>query len=118
MLGPFGPQRSGIRGRGAPLAQLAAKAAQRYGVDIKRGRDLLVGERQDLGQLRDHDALSASVVTRVAGDQMTVEEDRALIVGVEGLQARRQGAEMDQVRISDDLEQGFRANVNTNFGGS
>jgi hypothetical protein len=93
---PLGAGPARHQRRGPTLAQLPPKAAQRHGMEIKGGRDLLVGERQDLSQLRRDHALGTTVVTGIARDQVTVEEDRAVIVGAEDLQARRERAEIGQ----------------------
>ena len=48
-----------------------------------------LGPREHLGQLGNDDPFGAPVVTGVAGDEMSVEEDGAVIVDGDDLQTRR-----------------------------
>ena len=80
-------------GQGTALAGLAAEAAQGDGMEVEGGGDLAVGPGHHLGQLGDEHSLGALVVTAVAGDQVAVEEDAALIVDGNDFQSRRKRAE-------------------------
>ena len=50
-------------------------------MEVKGSCDLPVLQREHLGQLGDDDPFGAPVVTGVAGDEMAVDEDGAVIVG-------------------------------------
>jgi len=80
-------------GDGTAVAGWTAEAAQGDGMELEGGGDLGVGPGSDLGQLGDEHSLVALVITAVAGDQVAVQEDAALIVDRNDFQSRDQGAE-------------------------
>ena len=65
-------------------------------MEVEGGGDLAVGAGQNLGQLGDEHPLGPLVVTAVAGHQVAVQEDAALIVERNDFQARGEGAEGEQ----------------------
>ena len=62
-------------------------------MEAKGGGDLTIGQRQHLGQLGDEYPLDPLVVAGVAGDQLSVQEDAALIVNRNDFQSRGERAD-------------------------
>ena len=91
-MGSLGAGLARHQGRGAARAGLLAEAAQGYGVQTKGGGELAVGQGEHLGELSDENPLGAPVVARVAGDQVSVEEDAALIVNRNDFHSRGERA--------------------------
>ena len=62
-------------------------------MEAEGGGDLAIGQRQHLGQLGDEYPLGPLVVAGVAGDQVSVQEDAALIVDRNDFQSRGERAD-------------------------
>ena len=98
LLGPAGPRGPGHEGRRPPVAHLPAEAAERHRMEVKGSCDLPVLQREHLGQLGDDDPFGAPVVTGVAGDEMSIEKDGAVIVAGGDLQTRQTGRDVREER--------------------
>jgi hypothetical protein len=63
-------------------------------MNLKGGSDLTIVQGQHFGQLGDQHPLRTLIVARVASGQIAIQEDGALIIGIDHFQSLSQQSQM------------------------